>query len=275
MKRLRQFFYDLVNTWYNPSYYAELHKRTFFDGFMNHLFFGILFALLVVIGFIGFMFSLGNYDELRAYLLDRYPDALVLTYKDGVLSKNIEGPVIIPKGDFLKEEDSLPNLVVIDTELASIPDDAYQHDAFFVITNDTIISRDGNDVRVLPLEARENTTFDEATLTMLVDDFKPVFNALLVAIPILILAFVTLFTIGQYLILSLLGSLAVLAMSHVKKLDYRFEQAYIVSMYIMLPIMVYDFLTDLFKVQGYFLAGAVLFLILLRANFRNHEKRPS
>jgi|GEM_PF-2718960 len=277
MNALRRFIYDFKNSFYNPEFYKDLHKRTFGSAVINLIFFGLIAGVTIVIFLLIATFPEGTHSNIKQYVADIYPEELVITLQDGEVSTNLNGPYIIPFNDEdLLEEAGVSNLLVIDTSEGVVIDDLKRYKTMALLSKDRIIfnstiNREGNEIQVFELAEIDDMTVDEAFVLNLLDRLKFLYYILLIIIPLFIISFVTAALVASYLILTLFGALATLVVSKIGDLNYSYRDAYVVSLFAMIPVIVYDFITDILGFGNLFSLGALVYLAVIILNLKKRE----
>lgn len=195
-----------------------------------------LIALAKAIGF-GAIFGpmLGDMKNEFERLIDRYPNELVLTIKDGSLSMNRTSPLVIPVEPGNELGKNYKNLVVIDTAKNLDLETYSSYDTMVLITKSGAMYEKDRKVEVQSFKEAPDYVVTKAKageLKSTVDKFFGKFSAF-------VIIFMTLFmwimiAIGGFILalfLSLIGILPALAFSRMRGWKLSFSQLYALALY--------------------------------------------
>ncbi len=264
MRALKNIFQDIRSSFYNPDFYQSLRKRTVGRG-VRFLFFVlvvyIIFLIMPVVFFIPDLvaFSRGDYFEKI------YPDELVITVTNGEVSSNVPEPYIIPNTTPRPEEDEeyYTNLFVIDTSSALSLDAIQAYDAYIVLTKKELVARTKeNKLEAHSLEFIKEFTLDENTFLEFKDIVFQWGYALLLPATILVLFFMSGFSLAYHLFLLLIGAGIPLLLSRLEKSPLTYREAYLVSLYAVVPVILIDIPFRLIGFGSLPSSASILFFIL-------------
>lgn len=261
-------FFD---SFWKSSFYQEWKAVSFWKAFWKIV---LVIFLISVVASVIFYATFGK--KMPAYIhsyadqaLSGYPSNLIITIKNGELTKNIPGELHLyplPKEMMAETQGdiSFEHLVTInDTESVSLS--LYQKSkSLIVLAKDGIVTQDSKEIKIAPYKdmVKEVKEFS-FTKSMIVPVVAKV-NAYADITPFVIMAFIvifmTIFTPVIYLILALIYGLFVMWLSvwlTGKKIG--FSESYILSLYALAPVIVVTTLLETIPyVQN--VANAVPFL---------------
>lgn len=188
--------------------------------------------------------------EIQQMVANLYPHELVLTWKNGEVSSNVDEPyaILFPK-EWLSHQDRkddfpmAENLLVIDTSKSVDANDFERYDTMLILGKDSVGSRDARQGKV-QIQNFSRYNFDDFQLDkekvlslvgMLFNFLKWVFLALLFALPLLIFVGLSL----KYLVYLIFGALIIWLVAKLRKVDLTYGMAYKLGLYLLtLPILV-------------------------------------
>ncbi len=188
--------------------------------------------------------------EIQQMVADLYPHELVLTWKNGEVSSNVDEPyaILFPK-DWLSHQDQkddfpmAENLLVIDTSKSVDANDFERYDTMLILGKDSVGSRDARQGKV-QIQNFSRYNFDDFQLDkekvlslvgMLFNFLKWVFLALLFVLPLLIFVGLSV----KYLVYLIFGALIIWLVAKLRKVDLTYGTAYKLGLYLLtLPILV-------------------------------------
>lgn len=218
--------------------------------------------------------------EIEQMVADLYPNELVLTWKNGEVSSNVDEPYAIP---FPKEwlshqerRDDFPmveNLLVIDTSKSVDANDFERYDTMLILGKDSVGNRDARQGKV-QIQNFSRYNFDDFQLdkekvlslvSMAFNFLKWVFLTLLFALPLLIFVGLSV----QYLVYLVFGALIIWLVAKLRKVELTYGVAYKLGLYLLtLPILV-NILSSIIHILD---APFVFTLILAFVTYINLEQ---
>lgn len=258
----------LSGSFYGPNAYAAVRSQTFGRGVVYAFIAALIVSLAALVAMAMVMFPLaraGYVDDIA----NIYPDELEITFKDGKISTNVEEPYSIPFPEEWRTDENDPeNLVVIDTKPDLTMDEIRDYDALAVVGESTVFIADDQS-RTIDLS--ENKGEGEGTLTKsmvltFAEKAKPYVRGLMLALPFFIaIVAVGFITIG-YLLIALPAALIAMLIGKIRGASLPYGEAYIVSLYAMIPVAVFDVATDIAGVGNGFAVTTVFFALILAIN---------
>ncbi len=213
------FFKDLKNSVYNPAFYRQLLDRSFGYSFS---YYAKLAAVIALVWSASISFALvpaaySFFNQASQAVGEVYPADLELAVKDGVLTKNIAGPVRLPLPAIVKEKMTSENqatttkaLAVIDTEASADLASYEKAGAYVLVTKEALVYQDGEDktrVSIAPFDHQMTFGLNQAKIIDHIEKARPWLK--LVAPALLVVLFLA-FMFVMYLMLLPLGLLALL-----------------------------------------------------------------
>jgi hypothetical protein len=240
-----KFFRTIRDSVYNPIFYRQAivgegpSPIKYFFKLIATM--SIVVAISSAVSFFFWFSVIGGVDSFRSTALSLYPDALVLEYRDGHVTSNVDEPYLIPIPDRFKgasdsKEDSYPleNLLVIDTTHAIAPEDLAQHKTAVILGGDALWYRDSDGIQVDTFASwkQEPFTVDRQMIGGLVDKIaKVLIPVSIVGFVLLPLIFFFAFSFG-YLFYLLFGALIILIVAKIRKIDITYVRAYKVGLFL-------------------------------------------
>lgn len=270
----------IFDAFWKPSFYQNKEGKSFWFG---------LLRVVLVNGIIGLVYasifytSIGKnipeyFDSFSNQAMEGYPNDLVLSLKNGVLSKNIPGDLkLYPFSKSLDntkiETNSTPKyLISIDeTKEASLAS-FMESDAFVFLGKDGLITRSDNDIKVLSYQKLQGTkneeTFSKATLALVIDFLGKFKNNVAPVLFVLIVVLYAIFvSIWQMLFVLFLGLIVMLLSKWVIKEKTKYSDSYIYSLYAIPTISILEKILEQIPYISTFVSVIPFFTTLLTLAF--------
>lgn len=233
----------------------------------------------------------GEWDTQRSLITSLYPDGLVVTVKDGVISTNQPNPVVVPVPREWQTRshcrqayqdcrvDELPmNLIAIDTDRPVSTESFARHQSVVVIGKNDIgfQNPERGETRIFNLRDsgfRESFTADENLVASWVNRGFAFARGAVIALMAVAPFFIYLGLWIGYLIYSLLGALVVMLAAHANGHALRYGRAYLSALYLLPVPFVFSFLMSLGNYHVPFVTTVVLFVMAL-VNYPKEPKLP-
>ncbi len=280
MNKLKTWWYVFKNSITNFSYYRDILKTplSFSLKYLYVLVYAVI-TLQALIWSIQIAFLLPQFpaflNTLERRMYELYPENLVITIKDGVLSTNAEEPVFIDIPE-LQEAPETEHFITIDTE-ASI--EAYlDYQTLFLVTDSEIVypESDYEEVmtyEVIPLDSvEENATINKDNYTDFVQEVSSVFPSLPRLAPVILIIgtfilplFLAFFVAGSHLFLLFFLSIATWAIATLFKLKLGYMKSFQLGVHALtFPIL----LQMVLQMSGrsiplVFISGFLLWMVLV------------
>lgn len=250
----------IFNSFWKPSFYQNKEGKSFWAGLLRvvlvNLVIGLVYASI-------FHVSVGKnipeyFDSFSNQAMEGYPDGLVLSLKNGVLSKNITGELSlypisksldnaktlidntsISKSGYAEKvliDDTPDYLISIDeTKEASLAS-FVESEAFVFLGKDGLISKSNNKIQVLSYKdiqgVKEEETFSKATLSTIIDFIGKFKNNVAPILFVFIVIMYAIFaSIWQMLFVLFLGLIVMLLSKWIIKEKTNYSDSYIYSLY--------------------------------------------
>jgi hypothetical protein len=271
-----KFFQTVRDSAYNPTFYRQSIAG---EGPSPIKYFFRLIAtvsiVLVVssaVSFFVWLSSVGGVDAFRSTALALYPEALVLEYRDGHVTSNVDEPYLIPIPDRFKEtseptgdpSSALDNLLVIDTTHTIVPEDLARHKTAVILGGDALWFRDSDGISVESFATwkREPFTVDRAAAVGLVDAVAKALIPVSV-IGFVLLPFIFFFALSfGYLAYLLFGALIIFIVAKVRKTDITYMQAYKIGLFLITVPIAFGLIRSVVPALNVpFLFSAILALV--------------
>ena len=270
---MRRFISDITQAIAGPSFIEGVRARTFGDGawFVVKLA-GIQTAVLMAVMAYHLAPMVAEFSG-RDLVGEFYPEGLVVTVEDGIVSTNVEEPYLISTGDAGEGEGSFANAFVIDTAAANPLDALVEYDTFALLTDDSILfQKDTGEIRAFSLsEIGDLTVSRESTAACLQSAMPIIYLAGAVA-AVFAFGFILVFSVLYYLALSLLLAAFVWVVSLIRGMKLSYGASYVVTLYALaLPVLV-DAALDLFSLTSRFMLVIGIFALVMLVHAARYPK---
>lgn len=210
-----------------------------------------------------------------------YPSELVITIKNGEASANVEQPYYIDMPGKESATSSPQYLAVIDTRPEVTVEELTSYDAPVILTQKTLFVADEaksdsiknapnftGSFRPVDLTEMKDFTLSKDTVVGFIGMLRPFINGFLYVLPILLFFLVLGFSVLAYLFVALFGALIVMLAAKLKGLSFDYGTSYVVALYALIPVALFDLLTDVLGIGNYFLLSLAVFVGVLIYNLR-------
>ena len=240
---------NFFDSFWKASFYKDGHAVSFWKAFWKV----VLVSFLVSIIYAGvFYATVGRHipayiQKYSTQALDGYPKDLVVTIKDGKLTKNIPGTLqLYPFPEELhatSNKEPLPTYIVTINDKESVSLESYKKaDSFVLLAKDGLVSKGDNGIEIRAYSDISKTandfTFDKSMIVKVIDsihEYEPMISWIIV-VSIIVLG--TLFLPIGYLILNLLYGFVVMLLSEwIMKRKATYSESYIISLYALAPVV--------------------------------------
>jgi len=261
MHRLQRFFDILWKSVSDRQYYHDILRASF--GFSAKYLLILLFILSLATIMRNAVWFIPKFpsvqtglENIKSTIKTLYPEELVVTISDGVLSTNADEPNRIDIPVSWREalgEDDYKYLFVIDTKASAQDFDSYN--TIFLVTDKSVIYPDQRGYKVSSLtDLSGDTVIDQKKYEAAVSEITPLLNALQSLVAVFLVAYAifgpfvgSIIAFTGKLIYLLLFTLAVLLIAKILNLPYGYKDLYRLSMHgLTTPILV----TYVFSVLG-------------------------
>lgn len=239
-----QFFNNIKSSIYNPNFYNEILNKPFSYSLKYFLSLAVLIAIVTTI-----VFSFSTLPKINKFIgeidvnvLKYYPDELVITAKNGIISTNVPEPYFIKMPAELKDENIKPakneseitrqdmaeleNLVVIDTKSPLTVDLFLSYKTFALVGRDSIAFYDNSAVKIQPTGPELNGVLTKAKVLESLDKIMPYIKIIPVAlIPIAFIFSFIGFIFGN-LIYLIFGAFVIWLAAKIMKRELEYGKAY-------------------------------------------------
>lgn len=209
------------------------------------------------------------------FVADYYPDDLVITIDNGIVSSNVTEPYALPTNGsdaytianntpVGSNKKSLTHALVIDTTVNEPLAAMEQYDTFALLTRNQVLVRDDEEIRVFKLTDVTFTVSEEKVLS-LAQMLRP---ALYVLIFITALLFPFMMAAGlliSSLFIALFFAFVVLLIGRTHDLPLNYKKAYVLTLYLLTLPLLFTLLGNFIPYDGWvrfflFIALAVAFI---------------
>ncbi|MDQ5957812.1 MAG: hypothetical protein QG665_138 [Patescibacteria group bacterium] len=286
------FFQDLRNSIYSPTFYRGIFSQTF--GYSVSYYFKLA-AVIALVSSV--LFAIAVVPKINAGLwqmensiMESFPDTLELRVAAGELQKNIKDEVIIPipkgwtndnkvMGDFQFE-----HLVVIDTASPATLEVYRAKKAFVLLAKDGLVGPDNSrgTIKILPYDEDMDFTLTEAKIAGFFNAVRPWY---VMVAPVLVLSIFILFMFLLFFLLLPLAVVAFLAwvlLFLAQKIigrRVRFGEAYRLTLHaVTLPLLIsffFAFIWDGMFGPSLFMATVLLVIFVNLVDFGLKSCDPS
>lgn len=208
--------------------------------------------------------------DIRSRILAVYPDELVLTFKDGRVTSNVDEPYLIPTPKEFVDATSPKNLVVINTSGTITPSDFGRYDTFAILGGDAVWvydpQKDKTTIQNFDNIKGESFVVNKQIVAEWVNIGlkvgKWIVGVLLIFLPVIIFA---VFWCG-YLLYLLFGALVIWLAAKLRKVDITYGQAYKLGLYLLTLPIFYSILSSIVMFKLPYVFTLILFAVAY-ANF--------
>lgn len=268
------FFRHLAKSIYNPEFYRSLTEKPFSFSMKYFLKFALLIAILgtIVIGVRGVIPSPAKFREMGDRVVDLYPDELVITFKDGKVSTNVEEPYYIklPQDSIFRDDtedaqDTLDNILVINTRDAFTIESFRNYHTMALLTEDSLIVGDKGEMRIVPVASFPLEEINKEYLEGKFNKIKPYF-VLIVPALLLFMALMLFAVIATELIYLLFSALLIWGLLAILKRRTGYKGAYQIGLHaVTLPIILDGIMFAISPIR-YPFVFTILMLVLIFIN---------
>lgn len=254
------FFTQIKNSIYSPSYYTEIPKKSFGDSLKY--FFALIF-ILSAIQATSWIYSYltvgkGVVDKIADRAASIYPSELEIMIEDGQVSTNVEEPYYITVPELAAES---ANLLVIDTKTPYSSAKFNEYKTAVWLSKDSIFYKGNNKVEVMDLSKQQtNFVLNKSVYDGLVSTIRPYLSLIT---PVVVVGSILVIFIGNIFLLVYLLLLSALIFLLVKllKKSLTFGQSYKVGLHaITLPLIITT-LMDLVGIAGFSFMFTIIALV--------------
>ena len=177
------FFKDIKSAIYSPDFYTKINKRSL--GTSLKYFFGLVLLLtLINVLMMSYELAVKIPGEIRSFISQAtgsIPEDLTVVIDKGRVTTNTQEPLFIPFPELNNEigQDSLNNILVIDTKTPYSSTQFNQYKTLFWLTNDSLFYQNREfDQRSIDLSKSDNFTVNRNLIADWVSKINPWLNAL-------------------------------------------------------------------------------------------------
>lgn len=270
MNHTQSFFKDIKSSFYDPAFYGVVPVKPVSNAIFFLFWVSVISALCAMVFISVSAFTTFKSFSANDFVSKNYPEALVVTIKDGKASVNQPEPYMIPANAEMKNDKDHPydNFLVIDTRPETTLETLNSYKSFAVLTSDRVFfAADNKDGRVFSLTSVKELTVDRNTAVSWVG--KLIGILWIVALPLALFGVlaIAVFSLVFHLIASLVGALLVILVGMVRKNKLEYGDAYKIALYASVPVIFVQTLAMFFHVSSLpFFLDVLLFIIVLFAN---------
>ncbi len=281
---MKNFFETLKKSIWSKEHYAVMASRSPKEAFKY------FFSLILVVSFLITVFfsililpkGVGLLNKFLYMSIDKYPNDLVLNFKDGLASTTIPRVYKMDitneffndkEVDYLKKS-NIENFVVIDTK-ENFKDlkNFYEAKTFVLLTRDTVVSVGDNasiNINLIPKDINE--TVDKGRFTHLVVKIISLVKYIAPIAVVLTLVFAFMISSLIYLLVALISSLIILLIMKVYRKEGSFKEAFVTALYAVTLIIVFDTVLYLFGISS-FSFGVLMTVLVFVLNTEIWKKK--
>lgn len=271
-----RFFTLLRGSFYGPDAYLAVRGKSAGSALSYALLAAVIVAIYPVISIATVVYQFAG-SEFVDKVAEIYPEELVITMKDGVISTNVEEPyfIDIPAewGDLKKED--FKHLVVFDTKRDVSIDEIEEYRSAVVVTDTHLYAQDEREMRAVDMsESKDNFEISREAVTKFANAAKPIVKGVIIALPFLLAVFVVGFQMIGYFIIGLLAALIVMLIAKLNGFAFTYGESYVVALYAFIPVAFLDAFTDILSAGNMFLLSALAFVIIVATNLSSAKDQP-
>lgn len=276
-------FTKIKNSIYNPKYYGEVLEKPFSYFLKYYLLFALLFSLVftivVTVMFIPVVKFLSD-DALQ--MANFFPQELVVNFKNGKASTNVQEPYFIKVPEYLKSNNAntsiakLDNVIVIDTKDKFDIDTFYSYKTFMLLTSDSIVYTNQNgQISINPISAAKDFTLNKDVVMGFANKIKPFFVFLY---PIV---FVFAYIVGFLIVISKMiylffGALLIWLVAIAKGVKLGYKKSYKLGLHLMTAaIIITSILTAISNKFTFTFLFSILLIISALINLKKDAALPA
>lgn len=246
---IKNIWNDLISSVFNPQFYSSITSRRMSSGFKFVFALTFLSALALAIQILVVALPEIRSFSSENYIERAYPENLEVVITDGVAASNVEEPYFI-KADFDSMLSKYKNLIAIVTKKDILVSDIKSFDAPVVLTKDSlIVIQDGNETKIIPLSDIKNLVVNKENLNLWAEK---IIKWMPLAIFFLVLFGILVVTTIEFLVvicLTVVASFITFLVAKSKNYKITYKQAYLISLYVMGPIIVFKIVLSLLNVN--------------------------
>lgn len=272
------FFKNILNSLYSPSFYASIPQKTFGQAISYFLLLILLLTVLKSASPIYNYLSSGQ-KQVSNFLnqaINFYPEELKIKIKNGKVSTNVQEPYFIPLTLNLDRKTSSVNLAVIDTKtpFSTAQFNKYQTIAIAWITSDSVVTRDDKgQIRIYDLAQVSDLTINKQLVDTLLTKITPWFK-LITPLVVTGILFGFFLLNALRLIYLLILAILVLLLTKIIKKPLSWRNSYKVGLYAMTLGFFVEIALGWFRLSGFPFMFTLITLLVVLVNFLNIPESP-
>ncbi len=287
-------FVKIKNSIYSPKYYKEVLEKPFSYSFKFLLAFALLFAVVfAVVATVKLTPFVSALPSKLSLAPNYFPQELIISVKNGVVSTNVQEPYFIKMPDAFKDNNGfnssdakingipankltqLDNLVVIDTKNKFDVATFNSYKTFLLLTADSAIYMKDGAITVAPLSEVKDVTLNRDIISMGVNKVKPY---LVILYPIIIIgAYIGgFFLVLVHMVYLLFGALLVWLIAKIKELKIGYKGSYKAGMQLMItPIIITSILGAISPKLTFTFLFSILLIISAFLNLKKDKAQEA
>lgn len=267
---MKPFFHTIKQTFSSKELYVQAQHESGWKG-VTLLAKAVLFVG-VVLGGLGLILLIAFTPLIKGKVLDfaqrTYPEGLVVTFADGIMTTNSEAPVIIPlphswvNAEKRTTKDAPTNLLVFAPEDDASLESLEMYDSVAVAGKKALIAGTDGEFRTY-VYPKDTETVTKESFVQMVEKLLRVGGTMLyiMSIPMALLVFLG-FAIG-HLIWLLVIALVLWIIFKARKHDLTYKQVYKMGIYALVPVLLIDIVAVPLDIFGKVLTAAIVMVIVL------------
>jgi hypothetical protein len=252
MGKVKTFFYSYFKSLTSLSYYGDVIKAPFGFSFKIFLIWiWVVSFILAGYAYVKWVRPLGPFLEvLPSHVAGYYPQELVITIEDGVLSTNVAEPYIVPVAvaeRFAEETrqlfeqsvkgtstDDLENIVVIDT--AASYEDFEDYQTAVLVTDTDVFYLDNHQVSAFSLDEVDNVLIDRELVEQGLGQMVPVMQKIVPFMGVGLLFGAILFYPAYKLVYLAFIALVFWLITQVTRYKLSYEKGYQIGLHLLMAV---------------------------------------
>ncbi len=280
------FFRDITDSIYNPSYYRSLISRPFSESLTYLVLLVLLFSVLntVVFSFTFVPMVRSGVQALKSGVLQHYPNELEISIKKGKASTNVKEPYFLKvpsdvatSNEIKKEFPNVKNILVIDTKNDFSLSQFESYQTYCLLNQQNVACYNKNkQIQITSLSTMPDFILNKSGVIDFLRKIEPFIKFIY---PILItLLFLGMF-IGfllWYLIYLLFAALLIWLASNIRKVHIGYGKSYQLGMHLVTLLVIINFIiiilnTANIQIHTFFLLPTVLLVVMAFVNIKKQE----
>ncbi|HLP43736.1 MAG TPA: DUF1189 family protein [Candidatus Nanoarchaeia archaeon] len=268
---MKNFFRDVKDSFYNPTFYSNLASRKVSNAILFLLAVTAISIFVLTINIVVQVIPEIKKINPTEFVENVYPEGLEIKIKDGIASSNVEEPYVISNKDIDSHDTSEENLITIYTQKEDISlNEIESLNSLVVLTQtDLVAEKSDGELRIFSLEGVKDFTINKENVSNILNKLLKWLPLFLVLVVVFGWALVTTFSFAATLVILFLLALIPFFVAKLKKQALSYKQSYITALFMMAPVIILEtFLTIIFAATLPFWATLLILVLLAWLNIR-------